>query len=69
MAAILGRVLADVMLTREVLFEQLFEHENSRVRAWAKKQHLELQDSIRKERESERRQHHERNARFESFES
>jgi hypothetical protein len=64
-----GGSLADVMLTREVLFEQLFEHENSRVRAWAKKQHLELQDSIRKERESERRQHHERNARFESFES
>jgi hypothetical protein len=56
---------ADILLNRAVLFQELYEHENAKIRAWAKAQYSDLQESIRKEREREERRNRERNERFE----
>jgi hypothetical protein len=57
--------LADILRDRAVLFEELYEHDNGKIRAWAKAQYSHLQESIRKEREREDQRHRERNERFE----
>jgi hypothetical protein len=56
---------ADILRDRAVLFEELYEHENAKIRAWAKAQYSDLQESIRTEREREERRNRERNERFE----
>lgn len=57
--------LADILLSRAVLFQELYEHGNGKIRAWAKAQFSHLQESIRKEREWEEQRHRERDERFE----
>jgi hypothetical protein len=56
---------ADILLTRAVLFQKLYQHENAKIRAWAKAQYLELQESIRKEREWEGQRYRKLDERFE----
>jgi hypothetical protein len=56
---------ADILVNRAVLFQELYEHENAKIRAWAKAQYSDLQESIREEREREERRNRERNERFE----
>jgi hypothetical protein len=57
--------LAEILQKRLVLFQNLENHENSQIRAWAKAKYSELQESIRAERERETRHSRERNERFE----
>jgi hypothetical protein len=57
--------LADILLDRVVLFQELCEHENGKIRAWGKAQYSQLQESIRKQREWEQQRHRERDERFE----
>jgi hypothetical protein len=56
---------ADILLTRTVLFQELYEHDNAKIRAWAKAQYSDLQESIRTQREWEEQRDRERNERFE----
>jgi hypothetical protein len=57
--------LADILLSRTVLFQDLYEHDNAKIRAWAKAQYSDLQESIRKQREWEEQHRRERDERFE----
>jgi hypothetical protein len=57
--------LADILQTRAVLFQELCEHENAKIRAWAKARYSDLQESIRKQREWEEQRGRERDERFE----
>lgn len=57
--------LADILMTRTILFQELYNHDNAKIRAWARAQHLELLESIREQREWEEQRHRERNERFE----
>lgn len=57
--------LADLLLQRVVLFQELYEHDNAEIRAWARSQYSDLQESIRKEREWEEQRRRERNESFE----
>ncbi len=56
---------ADILERRAVLYQDLYEHDNEDVVAWAKSQYTELQEGIRKEREWENQLNRERNASFE----
>lgn len=56
---------ADILLTRAVLFQELYEHDNAKIRAWAKAQYSDLQESIRQERKLEEQHYRERNESFE----
>jgi hypothetical protein len=44
---------------------RLYQHENAKIRAWAKAQYLELQGSIRKEHEWEEQRNRKVDERFE----
>lgn len=57
--------LADILQTRAVLYQELCEHENAKIRAWAKAQYSALQESIRKERQREEQRGRDRDERFE----
>jgi len=57
--------LADILLSRAVLFQELYDHENAKIRAWARARYSDLQESIQKEREGEEQRGRERNERFE----
>jgi hypothetical protein len=57
--------LTDILLSRAVLFQELYEHDNGKIRAWAKAQYSHLQESIRKDREWEEQRSRERNESFE----
>lgn len=60
-----GGSYADTLERRLTLFTTLFEHENSIVRDWAQSQHLQLQDTIIKQREHELKANQTRFERFE----
>ncbi|OPY79088.1 MAG: hypothetical protein A4E64_00525 [Syntrophorhabdus sp. PtaU1.Bin058] len=57
--------LADIMQKRSVLFQNLFEHGNTEISAWAKTQYLALQKTIEKERGSEKARDRNRDQSFE----
>jgi hypothetical protein len=57
--------LADILQTRAVLFQELYQHDNAKIRAWAKGQYSNLQESIRQQRVWEEQRGRERNERFE----
>ncbi len=57
--------LADILQQRLILFHDLYQHHNAEVRAWAKRQHSALQESIKRERESEESRNPDRNESFE----
>ncbi len=57
--------LAEILQSRSVLCQDLYEHENEEVAAWAKDQYMKLQAEIISERERESREARERNERFE----
>jgi hypothetical protein len=57
--------LAEILARRAVLFQEFCEHENPKIKTWARTQHSLLQESIRKAREGEE---HEARKRNESFE-
>lgn len=57
--------LADSLEMRLVLYQDLYEHDNSEVAAWAESQGKELQKEIRKEREMGNQLHRGRNEGFE----
>ncbi|NOY16305.1 MAG: hypothetical protein GXP23_05120 [Gammaproteobacteria bacterium] len=56
---------ADILQRRAVLYQELYEHDNEEVRAWARSQHTKLQEEIRNIREREDQRDR---ARDESFE-
>jgi len=56
---------ADILQRRAVLYQELYEHDNEEVRAWARSQHTKLQEEIRNVREREDQRER---ARDESFE-
>jgi len=56
---------ADVLARRGVLFQELFTHDNSIVRTWARAQHAKLQHAVQAERDSEDREYRQRHERFE----
>jgi hypothetical protein len=56
---------ADVLLSRTVLFQELYDHDNAEIRAWARSQYSGLQEAIKREREWEDQQNRGRNERFE----
>ena len=57
--------LADILLSRAVLFQELYQYDNAKIRAWAKGQYSDLQESIRKQREWEEQRDRELDERFE----
>ena len=57
--------LADILLERVVLFEELYDHDNAEIRGWARVQYSDFQESIRKQREWENQRGRERNESFE----
>ncbi len=57
--------LADTLQSRSDLFQELYEHDNAEIRAWARSQYSDLQEAIRKQREWENPHDRERNERFE----
>ena len=57
--------LADILQSRSVLLHDLYEHDNSEIRAWARRQYSDVQEAIRKEREWEDQHNRELNERFE----
>ena len=60
-----GGSRADILERRAVLYLNLYGHDNEEVAAWAKSQHIELQELIRIEREWENQLDRERNESFE----
>lgn len=56
---------ADVLLSRTVLFQELYDHDNAEIRAWARSQYSGLQEAIKREREREDQQNRGWNERFE----
>ena len=60
-----GGSLADIFQKRAVLFLSLYQHDNVEIRAWARKQYSDLQETIKREREWEDRRNRERNQGFE----
>lgn len=56
---------AELMENRSVLLTDLFDHDNTEVRTWAKNEYLLLKAKIQKEREEERVHSRERNESFE----
>jgi hypothetical protein len=56
---------ADILLSRGGLFQELYNYDNAKIRAWAKAQYLDLQESIRKEREWEEQRRRKRDEGFE----
>lgn len=56
---------ADILQRRAILYQDLYEHDNEEVTAWARSRYSKLQEEIRKEREWEDQQNHERNESFE----
>jgi len=56
---------ADIIQSRSTLFQQLYEHDNSEIIAWAKAQHSQLLEMIRKEREWEKQRDRDFNESFE----
>ena len=57
--------LADILQKRSVLFQSLYQHNNSEVRAWARNQYSALQESIERERQGEEHNDRRRNESFE----
>lgn len=57
--------LSEILLKRADVLKGLFEHDNIEIRTWAKDQHSTLLERIEWERESEERNEHSRNERFE----
>jgi hypothetical protein len=57
--------LANILQKRSVLFQSLYQHDNAEIRAWAKGQYLALQETIKREREWEKRRYRELNESFE----
>ena len=60
-----GGSRADILERRAVLYQNLYVHDNEEVAAWAKSQHIELQELIRIEHEWENQLDPERNESFE----
>jgi len=56
---------ADILQRRAVLYQNLYEHDNEEVVAWAKSRHTKLQEEIRNEREREDQQDRGRDESFE----
>jgi hypothetical protein len=56
---------ADILQERSVLFQDLCQHTNPDIRSWANGQYLALQETIKKDRESEEHDNRERNESFE----
>ena len=56
---------ADILLSRAGLFQELYKHDNAKIRAWAKAQYSALQETIQKEREWEEQRARKRDERFE----
>ena len=56
---------ANILQDRAVLYQDLYEHDNKEVAAWARSEHIKLQERIRKERELENQENREQNERFE----
>jgi hypothetical protein len=56
---------ADILQKRAVLYQNLYEHDNEEVVAWARSRYTKLQEEIRNEREREDQQDRGRNESFE----
>lgn len=56
---------ADILQKRSVLFQSLYQHDNTEIRAWARGRYSALQESIKIEREGEERHNRKRNESFE----
>jgi hypothetical protein len=56
---------AEILQKRSVLFQSLYQHDNAEIRTWAKRQYQALQETIKREQESENRQVRKRNESFE----
>lgn len=56
---------ADILQKRSVLFQSLFQHDNAKIRAWARGKYAALQETIKREREWEESHNHRRNESFE----
>lgn len=56
---------ADILQTRSVLFQNLYEHENPEISAWARKQYRDFQAKIESWREREARENRRQNESFE----
>jgi len=56
---------ADILERRSVLYQELYDHDNEEVAAWARSRYTIIQEEIRKEREREDRQDRGRNESFE----
>lgn len=50
---------------RSTLFKSLYDHDNAEIRSWAQNQYSALQETIRRDRESEALRHRQQNERFE----
>ncbi len=58
--------LANILLKRSVLFQNLYKHDNEEIRAWARGQYSALQKNIKRERDWEEERHNqEQNVSFE----
>jgi len=57
--------LSNILQERSILFQELYEHENTKIRDWAINQYSNLKKTISKERELENQRFHERNESFE----
>jgi hypothetical protein len=57
--------LAAILQQRSVLFQDLSQHDNAEVRAWARSRYLDLQEEIKRESEWEKGRHREQNESFE----
>jgi hypothetical protein len=57
--------LADILQTRSVLFQSLYQHHNPEIQDWAKEQYRDLQATIETWRVQEDRQNRRRNESFE----
>ena len=56
---------ADILQRRSVLFQSLYQHDNAVIRTWATRQYSALQETIKGEREEEKRCNRDRNESFE----
>jgi hypothetical protein len=56
---------ADIVRDRSVLLQDLYQHDNPEIGAWARSRYSALQEAIKVERESEERRNRERDERFE----
>lgn len=57
--------LAEILEKRSVLFQNLYQHDNAEIRAWAKSQYSALQEAIKRERQWEEHNDRKRNESFE----